>query len=1049
MKIRTKLGIFLIALAVTMLMVSLFTTVLISKKIICKQVGNHLWTTAQSRAHNIETLLNDYKKTVLVLSAGIPFTNVLDPTIDYDRRMMECDLRIQRTITVNPDISMIRILNTNGIVICSNHEDVGIDQSADEIFLKGKENVYIGEIHKSEYTGNLVLSISAPIFVRDKFSGVVIINFDVEEKLYEIITNRTGLGETGEIYLVNKDGYLLTPSRFIDVSFLKTKINTEQVNLCLLEYIEKGFSSEMEEKATRYTNFIGRKVMGVCYFISEMQWGLIAEFDVKEAYKPMNELAVLLIIIFSILLIITIVVAIIISKDITLPIEKLHKGAEEIIKGNLDYRVGIKTKDEIGQLSRAFDLMTSRLVESQKELEKNTEKLEEKVKERTAQLDKKIAEIEQQRMSTVNIANDLEEINVTLQDEIDERKKAEAKLKISEKKYRALVENIQDGVFAIHDAKMLFVNKAFAEMTGYSEEELIGMDFLNLIAPEDIDMVADRYHRRQAGEDVPGEYEFSMLHKDKTTRIIVNMNVGLVHYKKSVASMGTVKDITERKRAEEALHKSETKYRLLAENTLDCVWKMDKDLKFTYINQSIYPMLGFTREEWVGSTLAEHCSEKELQRFKNIVKDELRKEDTYSAIFELNLFHKNGSNVPLEVLGKILFDENKQVIGFQGNARDITERKQAEKIQRALYDISNALNTTDNMSLLCQKVREFLGNVIDTKNFYIALYNEKTDVISLPFEVDEKDKYESFPAGKTLTKYVIQLEKPLFAPRKLQDELTEQGKIEVIGTPSEIWLGAPLKVENSVIGVIAVQSYEDPNLYTEKDIEILTFISEEIALAIKHKQAEEQMKRDLKEKELLLREIHHRVKNNLQVISGLLQLQENEITTKEDALKGFAASQDRILAMAKAYELLLGSEYMSEVKVGKYIESLAEQLKRNYDIQKKVKISYSLEELEISIEILDRLGLILNEIITNSIKYAFEGREIGNIHIELKETETNLVIKISDDGIGIPEDIDINNPDTLGLSLVEMLTVQLQGTLKLDRKNGTSFTLKIPKESEA
>jgi len=527
------------------------------------------------------------------------------------------------------------------------------------------------------------------------------------------------------------------------------------------------------------------------------------------------------------------------------------------------------------------------------------------------------------------------------------------------------------------------------------------------------------------------------------------MNVGLVHYKKSVASMGTVKDITERKRAEEALHKSETKYRLLAENTLDCVWKMDKDLKFIYINQSIYPMLGFTREEWVGSTLAEHCSEKELQRFKNIVKDELRKEDTYSAIFELNLFHKNGSNVPLDVLGKILFDENKQVIGFQGNARDITERKQAEKIQRALYDISNALNTTDNMSLLCQKVREFLGNVIDTKNFYIALYNEKTDVISLPFEVDEKDKYESFPAGKTLTKYVIQLEKPLFAPRKLQDELTEQGKIEVIGTPSEIWLGAPLKVENSVIGVIAVQSYEDPNLYTEKDIEILTFISEEIALAIKHKQAEEQMKRDLKEKELLLREIHHRVKNNLQVISGLLQLQENEITTKEDALKGFAASQDRILAMAKAYELLLGSEYMSEVKVGKYIESLAEQLKRNYDIQKKVKISYSLEELEISIEILDRLGLILNEIITNSIKYAFEGREIGNIHIELKETETNLVIKISDDGIGIPEDIDINNPDTLGLSLVEMLTVQLQGTLKLDRKNGTSFTLKIPKESEA
>ncbi|MDP8227250.1 MAG: ATP-binding protein, partial [Candidatus Celaenobacter polaris] len=167
---------------------------------------------------------------------------------------------------------------------------------------------------------------------------------------------------------------------------------------------------------------------------------------------------------------------------------------------------------------------------------------------------------------------------------------------------------------------------------------------------------------------------------------------------------------------------------------------------------------------------------------------------------------------------------------------------------------------------------------------------------------------------------------------------------------------------------------------------------------------------------------------------------------KEDAIKGFAASQDRILAMAKAYELLLGSEYMSEVIVGKYIESLAEQLKYNYDIHHKVKISYSLDELTISIEILDRLGLVLNEIITNAIKYAFEGREVGNIHIELKETEKHVVIKISDDGIGMPENIDINDPETLGLSIVDMITQQLQGTLSLDRKNGTSFTLEIPKK---
>jgi len=152
------------------------------------------------------------------------------------------------------------------------------------------------------------------------------------------------------------------------------------------------------------------------------------------------------------------------------------------------------------------------------------------------------------------------------------------------------------------------------------------------------------------------------------------------------------------------------------------------------------------------------------------------------------------------------------------------------------------LNTVDNIHLLCQKIREFLGNVIDTTNFYIALYDKKTDMLSLPFNVDEKDDFEIFPAGKTLTAYVIKTGKPLLVDDKLLDRLIKEGHVESIGAPSEIWLGVPLKVESEIIGVIAVQSYDDPNLYTEKDIDILTFISEEIALAIKHKQADESLR---------------------------------------------------------------------------------------------------------------------------------------------------------------------------------------------------------------
>jgi PAS domain S-box-containing protein len=137
--------------------------------------------------------------------------------------------------------------------------------------------------------------------------------------------------------------------------------------------------------------------------------------------------------------------------------------------------------------------------------------------------------------------------------DITERKRAEKALQQSEEKYRTLIDNIQDGVFLIQDAKIQFANEAFARIAGYTVEEITGKDFRELVAPEDLEIVADRYHRRQAGDDVPREYELRMLHKDEKTRIFVNMKVGLVTYRDRMASIGTVKDITEKKKLESQL----------------------------------------------------------------------------------------------------------------------------------------------------------------------------------------------------------------------------------------------------------------------------------------------------------------------------------------------------------------------------------------------------------------------------------------------------------------------------------------------------------------
>ncbi|MCL4437074.1 MAG: PAS domain S-box protein [Thaumarchaeota archaeon] len=191
-------------------------------------------------------------------------------------------------------------------------------------------------------------------------------------------------------------------------------------------------------------------------------------------------------------------------------------------------------KDAKGEPSAMVGIISD--ITERKQMEENLRKardeLESRVKERTAELTK---------------------TNEALRAEISERKRIEDSLIQSEEKYHSLVDNIQDGVFIIQDGKLQFVNEAFARMAGYKVEEVIGKDFRQFVAPEDVRMVADRYQRRQSGENIPSEYEFRLLHKDGKTRVLINMTVGLVSYHGRVASIGTVKNITEKKKLEAQL----------------------------------------------------------------------------------------------------------------------------------------------------------------------------------------------------------------------------------------------------------------------------------------------------------------------------------------------------------------------------------------------------------------------------------------------------------------------------------------------------------------
>jgi PAS domain S-box-containing protein len=211
---------------------------------------------------------------------------------------------------------------------------------------------------------------------------------------------------------------------------------------------------------------------------------------------------------------------------------------------------------------------------------------------------------------------------------------------------------------------------------------------------------------------------------------------------------------------------------------------------------------------------------------------------------------------------------------------------------------------------------------------------------------------------------------------------------------------------------------------------------------IERKRAEEQIKAALREKEILLEEIHHRVKNNLQIISGLLQLQLRE-TEEEQALRALRESRNRVHSMAIIHEILYQSEDLARVDFARYIRTLTDHLWRSYGIDSQtVTLKASIAAVPFNVDVAIYCGLIVNELLSNALKHAFPAGRAGEIRLELEPTGNNRVsLTVGDNGVGLPPEVTLNTTQTLGLRLVGLLAQQLEGTLELDRNGGTSFTI--------
>jgi two-component sensor histidine kinase len=191
---------------------------------------------------------------------------------------------------------------------------------------------------------------------------------------------------------------------------------------------------------------------------------------------------------------------------------------------------------------------------------------------------------------------------------------------------------------------------------------------------------------------------------------------------------------------------------------------------------------------------------------------------------------------------------------------------------------------------------------------------------------------------------------------------------------------------------------------------------------------------------VLLKEIHHRVKNNLQIISSLLNLQSDNIDLADPA-RTFRESQDRIRSMALIHEKLYRSGDVARIDFREYVESLTSGLYRSYFPGPGVRIFADVENVSLDIDLAVSCGLIINELVSNALKYAFPDGRAGKIHVSLAGDGDSYTLTVSDDGVGLPPGLDFRDTPSLGLQLVNTLVGQLEGTIELDSAEGTRFKI--------
>jgi PAS domain S-box-containing protein len=654
--------------------------------------------------------------------------------------------------------------------------------------------------------------------------------------------------------------------------------------------------------------------------------------------------------------------------------------------------------------------------------------------------------------------------------DITQQKQAEITLKNSEERLKILFNYAPEAYF-MFDLNGIIIdgNIATENLLGYQKKELIGKSFFEIdILPEEyLQKAATLLSESEIGKSI-GPEEFVLIKKDGSF-VTTDITIYPVQINGQTMILGIARDISERKKAEKEMQLAVDNWNRTFQSMHNGIALLDAKQRVIQTNDAFRNFLNSNETELLGISYFALFSGDKFSDNKNPF--ELMKKSKACEISEMEINDKI-----YEIVVDPILDTEREITGAVLIMNDITQRKRDENIQQILHEITNAQMFDKSIEELLHIVRSQLSKVLDTTNFFLAIYQPDTDTLKKVIFEDEKDDFIEWDAGNSFSGQVVKLGKPLLLNSEEEARFAAENNIELLGSPAACWLGVPLISGDKKIGVMVVQSYTDENAYDKATARLLVLIAHELSIIIERNMmiadlvaAKDKAEESDRLKSAFLANMSHEIRTPMNGILGFAELLKQPKLSGEEQqmfIDIIEKSSERMLNIINDLINISKIEsrqmhvFFSETNINEQLDYLYNFFKLEAK-QKKLKliVNHPLPKIESEISTdKEKLIAILTNLIRNSLKFT----KSGSIEFGYNVNNNNFVFYVRDTGIGVPENkhktiferfmqansgmSSIYEGAGLGLAISKAYVEMLGGEIWVESKpgKGTCFYFTLP-----